>query len=368
MRPLFLLVLLAVLACGKGKHDDDSADDDSAHGEEPKKAIAVAVHVVQPGAITQVLSASGSIDSDHRADVLVEVNGTVEDVLVEEGARVSAGQPLARLRNPQLQGELERARAEEERARREHGSLEGLWKQGFVARNAWETAAHAWDTTRVVLQQAEAAAAARTLVSPLAGTVTFRGLRHGEATGPPKLAFQVVDLAALKIDLNLPERELPRVRVGQKVALRSEVLGGTPATGIVLRISPVVDPGSGTVKVTVSLDPDQPLVRPGMFVRAEVIVDRHEGVLVIPKRTLVWDEGEPWVFVVRDGKAARLAVKLGFQEEDRVELLSGLSAGDAVVAVGQGVLREGVEVQVEVTSTPPPTQPPPASPTPAAGP
>jgi RND family efflux transporter MFP subunit len=340
--PLLALSLLA--ACGKGKKDDDSADDDSAE-QEGDEAVAVAVEAAARGTVTQVLSSSGTVDADHRADVLVEVTGTVEEILVEEGAAVRKGAPLARLRNPQLQGELDRARVEEDRAHREHTSVEGLWKQGFVARNAWETAAHAWDTARLVLQQAEAAAAARTLSAPLDGTVTLRALRLGEATAPPKLAFQVVDLSALKLDLALPERELARLKPGLMVRLRSDVPGAEESHGQVLRVSPVVDATSGTVKVTVALQPGA--LRPGMFVRAEVIVDRHEGVLVLPKRAVVWDEGDPWVFVVRDGVAKRLPVTLAFQEEDRVEVATGLSEGDSVVVVGQGVLRDGAKVKVD---------------------
>jgi membrane fusion protein (multidrug efflux system) len=158
-------------------------------------------------------------------------------------------------------------------------------------------------------------------------------------------AFRVVDLGALKVEVNLPEKDLARVSPAQVARLRSEVLDEVEVTGKVLRISPVVDPASGTVKITVALDPSQRSLRPGMFVSVEIVTATHAAALLLPKRSLVYEAGAPFVFVVDDEKAVRRAVELGFAERDKVEVLSGVSEGEGVVVVGQSILRDGTEVK-----------------------
>jgi len=358
---LTLLIGLSLLAGGCGmfggdeSNDDDSAqdDDDSGDGEakeDEDPRVPVRVDPLKRGPISERIATSATVDSDQRADILVETNGTVETISVEEGAQVRAGQVLAVLRNPQLKGEFDRAKAEHDRAKEEFESLKSLFDKGFVARNEYETAAYTYDTARLTFEQSREAYSARELDTPIQGTVSMRDLRYGEAVSPPKLAFQIVDLTKLKIDLSLPERDLSRVAKGQASRIRTEVLEGIEVGGKVQRISPVVDPQTGTVKVTIAVDPGQKDLRPGMFVNVDIIVNTHEDALLLPKRALVYAEGKPYIFVVdeEDGETigVRRAVTLGFSEEDRVEVLEGASEGDRVIVVGQSTLRDKGRVKV----------------------
>ncbi len=343
-----LLVLgLVTGGCGDKGDDDDSAagDDDSAGEGEDHRTPVQAVTVVR-GPISETISSTSTIASQERADILVEVAGTVATVMVEEGATVAAGQLLAELKNPQLKGERERSEASYNRAAESFVALEALYNQGFLSRNEYDEAAHNFDTARLSVEQARDADAARSLRAPIAGTLSLRDLRFGEAVSPGRVAFQVVDLARLEVEVNLPERELSRLRVGQAARIRSEVLDGVEGTAEVLRISPVVDPASGTIKVTLSVRPGEAVLRPGMFVRVDLITDVHPLALFVPKKALVYDEGEPLLFLVREGAAVRQRVELGFAEEDQVEILSGVSEGDSVVVIGQNVLRDGAQVNV----------------------
>jgi len=325
----------------EGSDDDDSAEDER---------VPVRVAALARGPISQRIVTSSTVDSDQRADILIEVSGTVTTINVEEGDTVSPGQVLALLKNPQLKGEFDRAESSFERAREEYESLKALFDKGFVARNEFDTAAHAFDTARLTFEQAREAYAARELKSPIRGTVSMRDLRYGEAVGPPKLAFQVVDMTRLKVDVNLPEKDLARIKTGQAATIRTEVLEDVVVGGSVLRISPVVDPRSGTVKVTVAVDPGQQQLRPGMFVNVDIVVDTHLDSVLLPKRALVYAEGRPYVYVAIDKEgettAELRAVKLGFTQEDVTELLSGAEAGEQVVTVGQSTLRDGATIRI----------------------
>ncbi|MCP4869994.1 MAG: efflux RND transporter periplasmic adaptor subunit [Proteobacteria bacterium] len=354
-RLLLLLLCLALVAplagCGSGKAQEDASDDDSGDdddsAEEETRATPVKVDPVSLGEISETIAASSTVESERRADIHVEVSGTIESVRAEEGDKVGAGAVLAVLKNPALVGELERAEASFVRADTDYQSIKGLYERGFVSRNEYDASAHTVDTARVTLEQARASHRSSQISSPIAGIVSMRGVRFGEAVTPPLLAFQVVDLSSLRVEVALPERDLARLAVGQEARVRSEILEeAEDVSGRIERISPVVDPASGTVKVTVGLDPGQVTLRPGMFVAVEIVVDTHRDAKLIPKRAVVYDEGEPHAFVVVESTVKRRKLELGFSDRDRVEVLGGLKEGDLVVSVGQGLLRDDSEVRV----------------------
>jgi membrane fusion protein (multidrug efflux system) len=345
-RSALLLLLLLLTGCGWARGDDDSGRDDDDSAQEAPKATPVKVAAVEVGAIDQTIASSATVEAEERADILVEVSGTVEAIAVEEGDRVAPGALLATLKNPSLRGELQRAQVAFERAGEEFEALKGLMEQGFVARNDYDEAAHAYDTARVTFEQARDSEGAQRLDSPIRGTVSSRRIRYGEALSPGQLAFQIVDLDRLRVEVNLPEKDLARLAVGQRARIRSEVLEGVEAEGRLERISPVVDPASGTVKVTVAIARGDTPLRPGMFVNVDLVVATHDAALLLPKRAIVYDEGEPLAFVVRGETASRVPLELGFTDRDRVEVLGGVAAGERVVVVGQSLLRDGAEVRV----------------------
>lgn len=345
-----LLLLLLVAGCAKAKGDEDdggsAAADDDDSGAEEVRATPVKVTTVTIGPIDQSIASSATVQAERQADILVEVTGTVEDLTGEEGDRVRVGQVLARLKNPALTGELERAEASFQRSSEEFDSIKGLFDQGFVARNAYDEAAHAFDTARVTVEQARDSHASRELTSPIAGTISAREIRFGEAVSPPRRAFHVVDLDKLRVEVNLPEKDLARLKTGQRAIVRSEVLDGIEAPGRLERISPVVDPATGTVKITVAIDPADTPLRPGMFVNVDLVVDTHAEARLLPKRAIVYDEGEPLAFVIEGNTAKRTPLELGFADRDQVEVTAGLEPGDQVVVVGQSLLRDGAEVRI----------------------
>jgi membrane fusion protein, multidrug efflux system len=348
LRALMLLLLLSLASCADtmDEAEGDSAGDDDDSAAEVAKATPVKVASVEPGSIAQTIASSATVDAEERADILVEVSGTVETLSAEEGDAVVAGSVLATLKNPMLKGELQRAEATFNRAGEEFDAIKGLMDQGFVARNDYDEAAHAFDTARLTFEQARESHAARELRSPIRGTISSRQIRYGEAVTPGRLAFQVVDLDRLRVEVNLPEKDLARLRTGQRARIRSEVLDGIETAGRLQRISPVVDPATGTVKVTVAIERGDSPLRPGMFVNVDLVVDTHDQALLLPKRAIVYDEGEPLAFVISGETAVRTPLTLGFTDRDRVEVLSGVSAGDQVVIVGQSLLRDGAEVRV----------------------
>lgn len=396
--PLWLVACSGDDAADAPAEGEEQADTDDNQEPEPDPRTLVEVATVTVGSVGDHLVGSATVESEAQASLVPETQGVVTGIFVEEGDPVKKGQLLAVLASPTLEGGYERAAAELERATREAETAERLFAQGALSKAELDTAQQALRTARLAADEASRTRGFTRLESPIAGTVAQKGLRYGEVAGGQP-AFTIVDLDRLRVVVNLPERDVARVRPGLSATLVSAYDDALTATGKVLRVAPVIDAASGTFRVTVAVDPGQSTLRPGQFVSTRIEVDRHENVLTVPRRALVWEEGKAYVYLVRDltpeevakeaedakkeaemagkgggpggrggfsfsfggkdeaeekpaelpgpkRKAVRVAVEVGYQDGELAEVKTGVKAGDPVVVVGTEALRDGARVRL----------------------
>jgi membrane fusion protein (multidrug efflux system) len=175
--------------------------------------------------------------------------------------------------------------------------------------------------------------------------IAERMVKEGNLIQTNGVMFRIVDSSRLEAVLNVPEREMAKLGSGLPVSLSVDAVPGQQFTGRVDRVSPVVDAGSGTFRV-VALFENQPALRPGMFGRVEIEYDQRDNALTVPREALIEGDGETAVFVVRDGKAQRKSVQVGYVVGNVVEIRSGLEDGDQVVTIGKSTLRDGAGIEV----------------------
>ncbi len=144
----------------------------------------------------------------------------------------------------------------------------------------------------------------------------------------------------------VPGKYLADVVVGQRAEVESHFLQGRSFEGQVKRISPVVDPNSGTFKVTVGLGDEWRDLRPGVFVNVRIVTDTHRNAVLLPKQAVVYDGGERYVFVVADSTATRVKLDAGFEDNHYVEALSLIAPRVPIIVVGQNGLRDSSLVKV----------------------
>ena len=387
---MIVIALASLLAaCHSDSTKPDSGGDTGDDAVvDPRTLVEVAT--VSTGGVGDHLVSSAAVESEAQALVIPETQGMVTAVYAEEGDAVTKGQLLAIVASPQLDAAYQRASAEVEHAHADLEAAERLYSQGAIARSERDAAKRLYDGASTALQEASSTRGFTRLEAPIPGTVASRGVRYGEVTSPPSPAFTIVDLDKLRVVVNLPERDVHRVHDALPASLQSAYDGGATATGHVARIAPVVDPLTGTVRVTVALDPGQQSLRPGQFVSVRIEVDRHEGVLTAPRRALVYEEGKAYVYVVTEGKPAdadkkkgkgekkeekggfhitfpwdkdeekdkepdipgpwrtakRAMVTVGYEDGETAEIMTGVANGDVVVTVGNQALRDGARVRL----------------------
>jgi RND family efflux transporter MFP subunit len=336
-----------------------------------------------------VLNASGYITARRRATVSSKVTGKVIEVYVEEGKEVRRGQVLARLDDTQIRAALNVLRAQLEAARRSAAEdqarlreaeltlnrLNQLVKEGVVGRAEVDTA----DATvqsikaRIALaqQQVEVAdsqvkaretdLADMTVRAPFDGVAISKDAQPGEMISPVSAGggftrtgiCTIVDMSSLEIEVDVSESYINRVRPNQPVEAVLDAYPDWRIPAHVITTVPSADRQKATVRVRIAFQELDPRILPDMGVKVsffnertpEVTAAPARAVVMVPKAAVRSADGQTVVFVVRDDRVERRAVKVGSAESDQIEVLSGLTAGDRVVVEGHDSLVDGARVK-----------------------
>ncbi|HNS48910.1 MAG TPA: efflux RND transporter periplasmic adaptor subunit [bacterium] len=311
--------------------------------------------------LTEELSFSGTLEASRAVPILARVSGKLEEVLFQEGDWVKPGQIVARIETRDYQLRLLEARAarlaaaaELENAGKNFGRMESLFREEVItaqemdnARARRDAAAAAVERFEVQIKMVQEQLADCLITAPFGGFVSRRffdpGVFIGAASGP---ILELVDLAELKVKIPVGETDLARLRLGQPVKIVADAFPDLSVSGRVTRLSPVLDPVTRTAGCEIAIANPGGRFKAGMFVRAEVLVGSHQGVLTISQEALSLQGDNPTVYVVKDGTASLRQVKLGFQSGPLFEVTGGLAEGEKVVISGFGSLYDGAKVEI----------------------
>jgi membrane fusion protein (multidrug efflux system) len=183
-------------------------------------------------------------------------------------------------------------------------------------------------------------------LAPFSGVITERSVQAGARVGSSSKLYDLIKLDDMIARVYVPGQYLVNIVGDQRAMITSEFLPDKRFSGWVKRISPVVDPRSGTFKVTVGLRDRFEFLRPGLFVNVQIITDTHEQAVLIPKQAVVYDGGDKFVFAVDDTAAVRIELQAGFEDADHIESLTEIEPGDQIIIVGQNGLKDKARVRV----------------------
>ena len=347
--PVFLLLAALVAAgCAVGGAAGEPPASDAAAPAAADDAIPVAALPLFRGRIESVLRFSTNLEAENSVDVLSEAERHVTDLLVEEGDAVRAGQTLLRLQDEAQRTALRRVESQLERSRLEYERQKRLFEQDLISEQAYNQARYDLEQLELALEDAERELGYATVAAPISGVVTERLVNVGDHVDRHAKLFAIVDFDSIVARVFVPERQLSGLFVGQPARVLAQSLAGSREAAIE-RISPVVDPQSGTVKVTLDIPGNQGLL-PGMYVEVDLVAAALEDVLLAPKRALVYDQEQVFVFRVApadDGpRAERLLVRVVVESEDVVHLDADLAEGERLIVAGQAGLKDGARIRL----------------------
>lgn len=369
-RKLWLLAGLVVLIAGGAgaalmatrQGQPAQAADKKKDERPPLEFLKSDVVRLAPQRLTVELAVPGSIQAVSQTTVRSKLSAEVKKVLVREGDKVAAGQVVAEFDTAQLRAQIAERAATLASARAQLATTERtrlanaqLVQQNFISKNAFDTADSAHQAQLAIVAAAQAQLEQTQIMlgdsvvkAPIAGVISKRYVQPGE-----KLAFDapmlgIVDLAQLEIQAQVPVADVPQVRKGMETRVEIEGMGGRHFAGRVERINPSTEPGTRTVNIYVSLPNDEALLKAGMFARVVLSTMSETELQALPMSAVRSEGQQSYVWVIADGRLVRRDVAVGRRDAraQRVEITSGLSASDVVLATKFDNLRDGLAAKV----------------------
>ena len=324
--------------------------------------------------VVEAITVVGSLIGAATVDVAPKVNGRLATVLVRLGDPVRKGQLLATVEDSEIQEQARQADASFEVAkatvRQRDADLKfaqtsldrsrNLFTRSLIAQQTlddsqarYEASVAQVDLARAQFSQAEARRdelqinlANTRITSPVDGFVGSRRLDPGAFIGPNASVLSVVDIHLVRLVANLVERDLHQVQTGMDADVNVDAYAGEVFKGRVAHLAPVLDPATRTAQMEVEVPNANFRLKPGMYARVTFTVREHANALVVPRNAVVDIEGRRGVFVATDKVARFTPIETGIQENDRVEVTSGLADNATVVTTGAGSLRDGDPIQL----------------------
>ncbi|MGB4858469.1 MAG: efflux RND transporter periplasmic adaptor subunit [Dokdonella sp.] len=373
-----LALLLVLQGCENKKDDDKPVANDAI----PVEAVKAARRPM-----TANYSGTATLEPEAEADVVGKTSGILLKLLVEEGDKVKAGQALARLDSENARLNLAKSAATLGKLESDYRRSGEMFSRKLLSAEQNDKIRYDLETQRAINDLAKLELSYSTVTAPISGIISRRLVKEGNYIQLNEILFRIDNFDPLLAVLNVPERELHTLSADQPVSLQVDALPGTSFKGVIQRISPVVDAGTGTFRVTCEFRDDSNRLKSGMFARLEITYGERADALTVPQPALIEEDGEAAVFVVVPGSsvtppvkdddvastkkktssideksqadvgdkaikkapewvAQRRSVKVGFRNSDYVEILDGLNEGDRVVTVGRSAVRDGTAIQV----------------------
>ncbi len=181
--------------------------------------------------------------------------------------------------------------------------------------------------------------------SPISGIVGVKYAKLGEQATPQTSLFGIYDIDNVKVYVDVPEKYYSYVKIGTPIKMALDAIPDRVFSGSVSNIRPVIDPLSRTTQVEISVPNSQHKIKPGMFSKVDIILKKNANALVLPADSVLGMD-DKYVYVVSSGKAVKKDVVTGMEEENKVEILSGISSKDLVITAGQRVVENNSTVEV----------------------
>jgi len=347
-RAAFGATLVAVTSCG-----GDAQAGGGAEGAESRftRVINVELHEVHLEAFREEIRLTGVAWADQDVTISAEESGVIREVLVDKGARVSAGDALLKIDDRVLSAEVAQARAQADLAAQTWDRRRRLWEEDQVGSElAYLEARFAAEQTAANLAGLEHRLDRTTVRAPFEGILDDRVVEVGSMVSPGQTVGRVVAINTVKVMAGVPERYAPDVRRGGRGVVRFDVLPGESFEGTINFVGSSVSPQNRTFPIEIRMPNPRGVVKPEMV--ATVVLERRmlDEAFVVPQDALVRVEDGYVLFVAEEGaqglEARARQVRLGPSQSNRVVIEEGLESGDRLIVVGQRSVANGDRINV----------------------
>ncbi len=367
---LFLSLIFILTSCS-----NQTGVEEDYHGTAPE----VKTYRAEKGSITSFLHVTGTTEPLEKAKVGSLVEGTITEIMVDEGAEVKKGDILIRLEEKDFIIAKNRAKAalkaaEAELSQAEHAleqitldwnRIQALYEQRVIPKHRYDSVRASYLVAEAKLQESLASVKQRkaelaharkkyadsVVMAPFDGIITNKLMHEGEISSLWAYnweTLEIMDISSIKIDCWVSERFLAQIKNGMSADINFDAYTDETFTGTVTSVTRAVDPANRTFKTRIIIpNPDRKLTS-GMFARIRIVIETKHDVVIIPVREVIEQLDGFYVFVVKDNTATWKKITPGIRQGDFIEVIEGISQGEFVVVEGSHRLQDGIRVNPEV--------------------
>jgi len=327
---VIFLSLFVLASCKKGG------------GGPPKDApVPVELVAVEVGPLLETLRATGTLDAEESVDLKPEVEGEITSIRMTEGEAVKKGEVLLQIDESKQQAAVAEAEAEYRLGDENRRRADLLLTDGTISQQEHDQVLSAFRRAEASLNMARKRLTEYTLNAPFDGTLGRRNVSVGQYVSPQNILVSIYALDRIKLDFSVPERYSARVKPGQTLNLTVAAHGEEKFSGEIYLVEPKVDPETRTVQVRAYVPNADHRLKPGMFANVILSVGTKDSALTLPEDCIFPHTGGFAVYRDAGGVAELVPVETGLRVPGRVEILSGLKAGDLVARSGNLRLSPG---------------------------
>jgi multidrug efflux system membrane fusion protein len=311
--------------------------------------------------IPNLLVVVGELAAVHQVNVTSDVSGRITDIMFTPGSNVKAGSPLVQLFDGPEQGDLANFKALATGAQLALDRAKQLASRQFGPQSTVDAAQATYDQANAGIAKTEAIISQKLVRAPFDGELGVRHVEVGQYLTAGTQIVTLTDLSQLYANFAVTEKDSGQLKVGQTVRVAVDAYPGRTFEGKMTAIEPQIATDTRNIRVQATLDNPDRILKPGMFTTTTVVLPDRPPVVTVPETAVDYTLYGDSVFLITekkedDGKtgltAVRTFVRTGNRINGRAEVLSGLKAGDRVVAVGQLKLQSGVAVIISTDPTP----------------
>ncbi len=332
---LITTVIMVTSTCG----------DEKADVAVEEKAIPITVSLAESGDLAIVKTYSGTLEGEKQAEIVASIHEAIVELPVSEGERVSAGQVIIMLDKNGSASNYNQAYALYLEAKDNYQKMTKLLEQGAVSEQTYISARTGYEVA-----QANFKAAGRQveLTSPISGILTELSVNVGEYAPIGIPIATVAQTDKIRLTLFVDSRGAGFIKKGQGAVITVESIGysGKKFGGFVTEVSGSADPQTRLFTVDIRIDNENGDLAPGMFARAEIVVNELKSILIVPREAVFSVEGVYKVYKLEGDRAREQSIYIGESTSESIQIVSGLADGDTVVVIGRNLIEDGSLVKI----------------------
>jgi len=330
---------------GAGQSAQADKNKHSGEHKPSRPPVPVAVAPAAAGSISSYYKATTALEAEKEAQILARASGVVKKLDCEEGDIVREGKKLLYIEDTEYKLRLAEAQAKTLTLQDKFDRMRNMWKKSLVSEEEFNSARNELKGAKATEEIARLNLSYTVVTAPFDGHIVGRMVDIGQNISAGAPLFTISDFNPLLARVYVPSKEFKKLMPDQPVEL---ILDSTKnkLQGMIKLISPIIDPASGTIKITVQIMSYPAGTRPGDFAEINIVTEKRLGTVLVPKSAVFTERGERIAFIAVESAAERRIVEVGFEDDLNAEILSGIAQGELVVIKGQHSLKHGDHLKI----------------------